>query len=326
VRVAAAKDPSLNLLIRALVISLLIHFLAFGTWKYGQGHGWWQRSDLPRWLQLAQANLVKKIAKNIPQRSQSVPPQLVFVDVDPSLAVAEAPKNAKFTSSANTVASSTKKAEDDLPEIKGAQDKILKTTDNSKTKPEPAPQPLQPTPKHIAEKPSPPPKQYVPGDLAIAKPNTNFNKGKSGQPEAAPHQRPRTVAEAKALRGITGEKMKHEGGSSHVDNHSSLDVRSTVTGAYDRIFIDAVQSRWDFLLEDQPSTPVGEVRLEFKLHYDGRITDMKMPHNGVDAFFALLCQKAILDNSPYARWTPEMRRELAGDTREVTFTFYYLSR
>jgi hypothetical protein len=314
----------MDLLVRALVLSLLIHVFAFGGWKFGQAHGWWKESHLPRWLQLARSSLVKQIAKNNPRRAQQQPVTLTFVDVDPTVAVTEAPKNAKYTSSVNTIAQSTKKDESQLPDLTGVQEKVLKTTDNDKSKA----QPLQPTPKALpeADKPSPPKKTYTPGDLVFAKPNTNLTSGKSDRPETQPRSRPRTVAEAKAARGITGDKMKHEGGSQNVGLSSSLDVRRTVTGDYDRAFVDAVQARWDYLLQDQSSTPIGEVALEFKMHYDGRITDMKMPHNGVDAFFALLCQKAILDNAPYARWSKEMRNELAGDTRDVTFTFYYLRR
>jgi hypothetical protein len=120
--------------------------------------------------------------------------------------------------------------------------------------------------------------------------------------------------------------MKHDAGSSHVGSTSGLDVRSTITGNYDRMFVDAVQAQWDYLMKDHQPAPPGEVHLEFKLHYDGRITDMKMKFSSVDGFYALLCQKAIIDNVPYARWTTEMRRELAGDTRDISFTFYYLSQ
>ncbi|MDB6056540.1 MAG: hypothetical protein JWO95_384 [Verrucomicrobiales bacterium] len=313
----------MDLLVRALAISLVLHVFAFGTWKYGNTHGWWHESHLPNWLQTARTNLIKKIAKAIPPRTQPQQTTLTFVDVDPTQAVVEPPKNAKFTSSANTVASSTKQAESELPELTGKQQKVLKTTDNSQTKLKA--QPLQPTPKPLpeAEKPSPAPKAYIPGDLAIAKPSKKASDAKSEEPEAQEHRRPKSVAEAKALAGITGDKMKHEGGGPRVGLASSLDVRRTITGDYDRIFVDAVQARWDFLLQGHRPFPTGEVRVEFKIHYDGRITDMKLTANTVDAFFSLLCQKAILDNAPYARWSQEMRRELAGDTRDVTFAFFY---
>ena len=313
----------MDLLVRALVISLVLHLAAFGTWKYGNTHGWWRESHLPNWLQTARNSFIKQIAKTIPPRTQPQPTTLTFVDVDPTRAVVQPPKNAKYTSSANTVASSTKKAESELPELTGKQDKVLKTTENSK--PNPKAQPLQPTPKQLpeAEKPAPPPKAYTPGDLAIAKPSAKANDSKTDQHELQPRRRPKSVEEAKALAGITGDKMKHPGGGPRVGLDSSLDVRRTVTGDYDRVFVDAVQARWEFLLEGHRPYPTGEVRLEFKIHYDGRITDMKLITNTVDAFFSLLCQKAVLDNAPYARWSNEMRRELAGDTRDVTFTFYY---
>ena len=319
-----AKDSNLEVLVRALAISLIIHLFAFGSWKYGQTHGWWRESHLPHWLQMARSSLVKQISKANPERAH--PPQsatLTFVDVDPTLAVAEPPKDAKYTSSANTIASSTKRDDSELPQLTGSQEKVLKTTENSN--PESQAQPLQPTPKPLPQrpKPAPAPKSYTPGDLVFAKPSTNSNNSKTSEPEAEPHQRPRTVAEAKALHGIAGQKMKHEGGNQHVDMNSSLNVRRTVTGDYDRVFVDMVQARWDNLLQEHPATLVGEVRLEFKMHYDGRITDVKMTRNTVDQFLAQLCKMAILDNVPYPQWSKEMRRELANDTRDVTFTFYY---
>jgi hypothetical protein len=326
VRAVAAKDAKVDLLVRALAISLVLHLFAFGTWKYGQTHGWWRESHMPHWLQVVRSKLVQQMAKTIPPRTKPPQQTLTFVDVDQTQAVAEAPKNAKYTSSVNTIASSTKRDDSELPRLTGDQEKVLKTTDNAK--PEPKPQPLQPTPKPLPEreKPAPPPKSYTPGQLVFAKPYTNANNGKTNEPEAAPHQRPRTVQEAKAHQGISGDKMKHDAGSSHVGLTSALDVKSTITGNYDRMFVDVVQTQWNYLTDDHRPFPPGEVQIQFKLHYDGRITDMKTVYTTVDGFYAMLCQKAILDNVPYQRWTVEMRRELAADVRDLTFTFYYLSR
>lgn len=319
-----AKDSYLEVLVRALVISLVLHLIGFGTWKYGQAHGWWREAHLPNWFKRANNEVVKKLAKTEPDKPKE-PKQitLTFVDVDPTMSVAEPPKDAKYTSSANTIASSPKKTNSELPDLNGKQQKVLKTTENAKA--EPKAQPLQPTPKPLPQrpKPMPPPQSYTPGSLVMAKPSTNLLESKSSEPEAQPRRRPRTVAEAKAMRGIAGEKMQHEGGGPHVGLQSSLDVKRTITGDYDRMFVDAVQARWDSLLQEHPATLVGEVKLEFKMHYDGRITDVKMTHNTVDQFLALLCQKAILDNVPYPPWSRDMRRELSGDTRDVTFTFYY---
>jgi len=37
---------------------------------------------------------------------------------------------------------------------------------------------------------------------------------------------------------------------------------------------------------------------------------------------SFLCEKAVLDNSPYPKWNVDMRRML-GDVRNIIFTFYY---
>ena len=67
----------------------------------------------------------------------------------------------------------------------------------------------------------------------------------------------------------------------------------------------------------------GRVVIEFRLNYDGRISDLKVVDSSVDEILSLLCQKAILDPSPYAKWPSDMRRKVDADYREVRFTFYY---
>ena len=62
--------------------------------------------------------------------------------------------------------------------------------------------------------------------------------------------------------------------------------------------------------------------LQFALHYDGRVTDMNMPENTAGEVLGFICQKAVLDNNPFAAWPSDMRRTL-GDVRNIQFTFYY---
>ena len=63
--------------------------------------------------------------------------------------------------------------------------------------------------------------------------------------------------------------------------------------------------------------------LEFRLHSDGRVSELKVLETEVGDVLALYCQKAISDPSPYAPWPNEMRRMIAKDYRLITFTFYY---
>jgi hypothetical protein len=328
-------DPPENLLLRALVISLLIHLLSFGVWKLGQGLGWWRQIELPQWMQFVRKSMVPSVARKIPpalQAARQTP--LLFVDVDPALAVTEPPKNTKFYSSANSVASNPRKSvPSDMPLITGRQDKVIKTTEPAKSKAQPL-QPSPPVPEklQIAEaKPLPKP-SYSPGDLAMAKPQEKTVE-KNGQAETqtgdalqieARHTRPHTLAEVQQHQGLMGDKMRQEGGVNRIsiNGESSLDVRRSVLGEYDADFIAAVDSRWRQLLENQQATVPGKVVLEFKLHPDGRITDMKMTANEVSDLLGLICQQAVLDHGPYKPWPDKMRQELS-DPREVVFTFYY---
>ena len=337
--VTAAKNNlfgvSEKTLLKALALSLVIHLTVFGTWKWGKQHGWWRQNSLPAWMQLAQKKLLGQLAKkNSVNAPRAVP--LLFVDVDPSLASAEPPKDAKYYSSDNSEAANPNpKINSDTPRIDGKQDKVLKTTDDSTSKAKPL-QPSPPTPEKAdtAEAKALPKESYTPGDLAIAKPrDTNqIQKGKAeknpGDAEQAKPQdtRPRTIAEANARRGIRGEKMKHEGGVNKIAAATSLDAEHSIFGDYDRELIDAVQQRWDQLIEDKGGVNgIGEVILEFRLWFDGRITDMKISKSSVLEMQSWMCQGAILDPK-FKPWSKEMRREVNGDFRTLTFTFYYTAR
>ena len=295
-----------------------------------------------------------------PPREREV--QLTFVDVDPALAVLEPPKIAKYYSSASTrAANPVPKIESNNPQIEGTQTRIVKTVEATKPVPQPEPkppvpkpepepkkeptppqppqpQPLQPSPApkppvQVAEaRPKPKPADPV-GDLAVVKPApesklsppaADASKGAAEAPQPAPRTRPMTLAEARARAeniSIAGERMKQDGGVRNI-GHVALDVRSSLTGAYDAALIAAVQKRWYDLLSDR-ATPRGKAVVHFRLHFDGRVTDVKMAECDVGELFGLFCQKAIVDPAPYARWPSDMRRQLEADYRDVKFTFYY---
>jgi outer membrane biosynthesis protein TonB len=141
-------------------------------------------------------------------------------------------------------------------------------------------------------------------------------------PEPKP-ARPRTVAEARAAKGLPpSEKMRQEGGVQRRDIQSTLDVQATAYGDYDAQIINAIRSRWYSLLSGKHS-PVGKVVVEFKLHANGTISELRTIDANVDNLFQYLCEAAIQEPSPYQKWPVEMRRVLGGDSREVRFTFFY---
>ena len=124
---------------------------------------------------------------------------------------------------------------------------------------------------------------------------------------------------------IAGQKTRQDGGVRKRNITSSLDAIGSPFGVYDAAIVAAIQNRWYDLLEERAyaSDRTGKVVLEFRLNYDGRVTDVKVVEHSVDEILSLLCQKAIMDPSPYGRWPSDMRTKVGADYREVRFTFYY---
>ncbi len=118
--------------------------------------------------------------------------------------------------------------------------------------------------------------------------------------------------------------MQQDGGVSRHHEMASLDTKATPFGAYDAALVEAISQRWFTLLDerDYASDSRGKVVLQFRLHYDGRITDMNMTENSAGEVLGFICQKAVLDPAPFEKWPSDMRRTL-GDIRSIQFTFYY---
>lgn len=139
--------------------------------------------------------------------------------------------------------------------------------------------------------------------------------------------RPRTVKQAKSQSRLKGVKMEQSEKAKRMALTSLPDEKEKPFAPYNLIIIDAVQNRWHQLFDAQRSAPnlTGRVVLQFKLHQDGRVTEMKVLESTVGESLSLFCQKAVLDLSPFARWPAEMRKQIAADSRTVTLIFKYLA-
>ena len=323
----------------ALVLSLVIHLVLFGTYKVGKQFGWWNTQS--EWL----VRLTKKLTQSKPRMAVLMQPRpkaaeqpqaipLTFVEVDPTTALAEPPPDAKYYSSKNAKAQNEAAATPkDAPKLDGKQTQIVRLEDNAK----PLPFPLQPAVKPEPETPKEPdtlqpkPKggEKV-GDLALKKdtnpkpPSEGVVDVDNGESPTLPKDRPRTLAQARAAKGLlVGERMKQEGG---VERHGKIafDTKATAFGAYDAEFIAAVERAWHNLIENnQISQRSGRVVVEFKLNADGRITNMRVDGNEVGEILGMLCQRAVQDPAPYPRWPADMRRVIGSTTRDIRFTFFY---
>jgi len=322
-----------KLLLRALILSVLLHLLIVSVWREGKAQGWWRDLALPRWMQRVSKAMMPLAPKKpaVDQPSQS---QLTFVEVDPALATPEPPKKPMFQGAKNTLAANPEiKVPSEMPNIDGHQEKYLKTTENAKPTPQtaaPTPLPSPPQPQVTARE-NTPKKSYTPGDLAMVRPSDKQQEGKTdaaagdqtqAQPQPA-HEKPRTIAEALAKRGNPGQLTRQIGGVGRISPESTLDVKGTPLGDYISRMVKVVQSHWDQLLVDQTPDVTGKVVLHFQLHPDGRVTEMKMVQNEVTDLLEATCERAVLEPAPYEKWPREMRLGLPSDSYDITFTFYY---
>ena len=299
-------------LVVALLISLLLHAGVWGGYKYGEKHGWWQQLHLPSW----EKKLEKKNATTLVAKHQSEPP-LLFVDV--SRVDPEPPKPTKYYSSKNSrAANPTVAVETSQPKVDGRQKDVPKTETT------PPPQKLQPAPAPAPEaKPKEEEQPHNPdslGDLKLSKPVEKTSDPQ--KPEETP-PRPRTLKQAQQQ--LAGEQMKQDGGVKRQMDWSSLDVKSTAFGAYDRAIVQAVTQRWYDLLESHrfAEDRTGKVTVHFKLMPDGTIIEVKILENNVGQMLGYVCEEAVQEVAPFAKWPDDMRRAINANFREISFTFYY---
>ncbi len=207
--------------------------------------------------------------------------------------------------------------------------------------PEIKPQPARPVQERV--EPSPP-GGLKPGETQIAKinpqavverpqprrdprPELPAQPEVAAQPELQPHRQPiKRLDDARQQKGIiVSEKMKQDGGIPNFQIESSLDVKASPYGNYDRLLIAAIQNRWYALLDEHHFAfeRSGKVVLKFKLRSDGSVTDISQVESQVGDIWSFICESAVLTQSPYAKWPSEMRRLVGTDSREITFTFHY---
>ncbi len=346
----------------ALCFSLLLHLGIFGVIHFFPRILGLSTPTLTKQLKQMMDRHVMTVVtdtkKPLPKEAEvnrEVP--LMFVEVDPSQVVKEPPKNAKYYSSQSTLAANPNPMVDkDQPRIDGKQERVIKTIDVLRPAPPSKAQPLQPSPPKeqtaSTEPPEPQTKPLPPnnspidsdkpektkakggqeaGDLVMAKPSLKPDPTKPPGEEVAtppPRSRPRTLQEARARQEnsqIAGERMKQDGGVKRPSIVSSLDTKGSLLGDYDGQLIQAIQFRWNSLLDERKfsDSRSGKVVIEFRLRYDGAVTDLKIVEENVGDILAYICAKAIQDPSKYPPWPPDVRKMIGDDHRDVRFTFYY---
>ncbi len=308
-------------LVAALLISLLLHLGAWGGYEAGKKFGWWKKLPVPAWLKKPEPKNSVQLAAN-----KEVEPPLVFVDV--SHVEPEPPKQAKFYSDKNSRAANPDPAIDSSqPKLDGSQ-KVVPKTESVPVLPK-----LQPaaTPDEEPTPETKPPEETAPHDeMSLGNLKLRTTESKPAEPKPNQTQpRPRTLKQAQAQTPTTpqlpGEALKQDGGVKRQLQWSSLDVKSTAFGSYDRAIVEAVTQRWYDLLDSRrfAQDRTGKVTVHFKLLPDGSIIEVSFLENTVGQLLGYVCQEAIQEAAPFKAWPSDMRRMINANFREITFSFYY---
>jgi hypothetical protein len=345
-------------LVAALLLSAFLHVTIWGAYQIGNRLDLWHRLHLPTWVHHAPPVQVtqKPKAKLVSAKTENEEPT-IFVDV--SQADADTPTKTKYYSDRSSRAANPDVAKANAPKITGTQRDVPKTESATRpvkatspaaaqTSPEnqaqaaqPAPpaanpaiptptppelanlHPTEPTPSQTPVEPlDTPPAILSPGETDL-RPKPAAVNPPATTPQTA---RPRTIRQALAQNDqLPGLKMQQDGGVTRHALSSSLDVKGTPFGEYDRALVAAISQRWYDLLDRHRFTDdrSGKVTVRFKLKPDGTVIEMQTLDNTVGELLGYLCQESVEESAPFAKWPPDMVRMVGANYREITFTFYY---
>lgn len=293
----------------ALALSLAAHLLFWGGYAVAKHFDLATKLRFPKWVQ--------RLMAPPPVQAKTQPPNrepYVFIDVRDSQSVAEPPKDAIRYSDRNAFAANPEANKNlNEPKIEGEKDQMQKTEDSAQKNKFDR---LMPDPPKPEAESQPKPK---PGTMTVAKADLRPPQER---------QRPRTMRDAMLRNQQTpGQRAKQDGGAA-LRAQTSYSVKATGFGAYDRMLIDAVTSRWYDLLGNlsYDNWRTGRVAVQFDLNYKGEVTEVRVIENTVSDMLALMCEKAIRDPAAgggFGEWSRDMRVAVGSDSRRITFIFYY---
>jgi len=306
-------------IVRAFAVSLALHLAVIGGGELTQRFRSWKHGPWNQRLKLAEqkhAEIPPATRRN-PLTTDSRDATLVLVDIDPIPVPTEASKATKPAQTRNTepkpvdlVATQTKLA----PTVSAVQSQSI-------TPPPPNSETTDPSSQ---------------GDLSLvdprseklqAKPIIATNAAQASKPATPDDQRPQGIssAAAGAVKPVGVSEKPAPPTVLPPRPTLAIDVKAGPFSAYDTALVAAVQKRWYELLDERKSAREGKGRVvvEFRLKYDGHITDLKVTYREVDDILSLICQRAVTDPAPFAAWSRELRRIAGANSRSVRFTFVY---
>lgn len=111
--------------------------------------------------------------------------------------------------------------------------------------------------------------------------------------------------------------------SSPTVRDSNFGSRASPFHEYDQKIIRTIEKRWLDLTPLIQMRGRGQVVVDFKLNFEGGVSDLQVRPTRLLGFAVEICQRAILESAPFDPWPADMRRMIGERDREVTFTFNY---
>jgi hypothetical protein len=128
--------------------------------------------------------------------------------------------------------------------------------------------------------------------------------------------------EEREMKIVMAEAPKETNGAVRV-RMPEVTPKDSVFREYDAKMIGRIEKRWLELTPLIQMRGAGQVVVDFRLSYDGQVSDVRVRTTRLLGFAVEICKQAILDCSPFEPWPAEMRRLIGQTGREVTFTFNY---
>ena len=275
--------------------------------------------------------------------------RLVFVETDPSSGKIETPSKAKYYSSRSSRAANPDpdplKSGDD-PKLDGKEKRMIATenvilqksntrSEEVKAEQEQQAASLPPPLKTIAAKPLP--KEGITAEkpkteeLALRESKdiglrpVKIDEARSEVKQVESKQNAASVQPAKpSPRRLPARVAEQPDTSAQRKGKVSLDVKGSLFGAYDERLQAEVARRWYAICEKyEYGERTGTVEIYFKLHNDGRISELAILNNTAGEVLGQYCKKAIDDSAPFDPFPDELRALLAQPNRDINFVFYY---
>jgi TonB family protein len=281
------------------VLSVVVHVLMLAALIYGPRLDWFELS--PEDLERRQAELLEQLNQE--------PPRFVFVQ--PQL---------------------------DIPALEPPPQADLSDLDRQAQTPFVSPEPVNPEPpsegnsaERIVEQPSEQ-ARGEPVEPVPPQPETQIASAAPPTESVLPRPRP-TVAPPPRINGSLGEALRNleqfvenqtfdnpQGGNDSPGASIQFDTKGVEFGPWLRRFIAQVRRNW--LIPQAAMIMSGRVVLQFNIHKDGRITDVRVVGPSGIVAFNRAAEGAIIASNP----TEPLPPEYPSPEAFFTVTFYYNER